>query len=101
MLAEVEAFNLDMMKRIGTCCSDGVTEVDNLHKGVNINYSLFRQSNDINALLSIFSCKKLLSIVEQIVKFAAINFVEGDENAEVLEAWLLCSKCVKVVSYLS
>ena len=66
-----------------------MSEIDDLHKRMNIKDSLLWKPNNVNFLLSIFSCEELLSIVKQIVKFGAIYFVKGNIYSKMLEAGLL------------
>ncbi len=47
-----------------------------LHYVWDISYGDFSEANNINLLFCVFSALKKFSLIEQIIKFPAVNFVE-------------------------
>jgi hypothetical protein len=46
------------------------------------------QSNDVNIAFSVFSEDELISLVEKVEEFGAVNFVEGKVGSQVTVLWL-------------
>ena len=59
------------------------TRTDGLHDLLHISHLDFRESDDVDLLLVVFSAVHQLAIVQKVVKLPAVDLVKADPKAQV------------------